>query len=253
MDSLAGKVSVITGATSGMGAGVATKFSEEGSKIVLGGRDIPKGKSFAKQLSKGASSSVFVPGDISDPGTSKNLVNAAISSFGRLDIVVMSAGRLGIGKITELEEEEWIRTINVNLNSVFYLIKYAVPEMLKNGGGNIVIIGSVAAFHAFPAHAAYCASKGALVSLVRQVAADYGPEIRINLLCPAQVDTPLLRNSVKAFENPGTIIKQTESRLPMKRLGTAKDIADAVHFLAGDKSSWITGSCLTIDGGFLCT
>ncbi len=176
MDSLAGKVSVITGATSGMGAGVATKFSKEGSKTVLGGRNIKKGEEFAEQLSKGASSAVFVPGDNSDPGTSKNLVDAAISSFGRLDIVVMSAGRLGIGKITEVEEEDWIRTINVNLNSVFYLIKYAIPEMFKNGGGNIVIIGSVAAFHAFPAHAAYCASQGALVSPVRQVAADYGPE-----------------------------------------------------------------------------
>lgn len=236
-----------------MGEGIATKFKEVGAKVIIGGRDKRRGEALVEKLNGNGRAALFVPGDISKPQTNRKLVEAAVSQFGRLDILVLSAGRLGIGKITEVSEEDWKRTIDVNLNSVFYLLKYAIPEMLVNGGGSIVIIGSVAAFHAFPGHAAYSASKGALVSLVRQVAADYGPEIRINLVCPAQVDTPLLRHSVKAFNNPETIISQTESKLPMKRLGTTKDIADAVHFLAGDSSSWITGSCLTIDGGFLCT
>jgi NAD(P)-dependent dehydrogenase (short-subunit alcohol dehydrogenase family) len=253
MKSLTGKVSIITGGTSGMGEGVALKFSDEGSRIVIGGRDVPKGESLVRKLVTKGSEAIFIPGDIAEPLTNKRLVEAAVSNFGRLDILVMSAGRLGLGRITEISEKEWARTIDVNLNAVFYLIKNAIPAMLKNDGGNIVIIGSVAAFHAFPGHPAYCASKGALVSLARQVAADYGPSIRVNLVCPAQVDTPLLRGSVNAFENPRTIIEETESRLPLKRLGTAKDIADAVHFLASDSSSWITGSCLTIDGGFLCT
>jgi NAD(P)-dependent dehydrogenase (short-subunit alcohol dehydrogenase family) len=253
MASFSGKVSIITGGTSGMGEGVALKLSGEGSNIVLGGRDIKKGTTLVRRLTEGGSGAEFVSGDVSVPQINKKLVETAVSSFGRLDILVLSAGRLGIGRLTEVSEKEWERTIDVNLNAVFYLLKYAIPVMMKNGGGNIVIIGSVAAFHAFPGHPAYCASKGALVSLVRQVAADYGPSIRINLVCPAQVDTPLLRDSVKAFDNPGTIISQTEARLPLKRLGTARDIADAVCFLASDSSSWITGSCLTVDGGFLCT
>jgi NAD(P)-dependent dehydrogenase (short-subunit alcohol dehydrogenase family) len=253
MTSLKGKVSIITGGTSGMGEGVALKFSEEGSKIVIGGRDVQKGESLVSKLKEKGREAVFVPGDVSEASVNKKLVEAAVSSFGRIDILVMSAGRLGLGKITEVSEDEWEKTIDVNLNAVFYLLKYAIPEMNKDGGGNIVVIGSVAAFHAFPGHPAYCASKGALAALVRQVAADYGPLIRINLLCPAQVDTPLLRDSVKAFENPLTIISETEAKLPLKRLGTPKDIADAVHFLASDSSSWITGSCLTVDGGFLCT
>ncbi len=253
MSSLSGKTAIVTGGTSGMGEGVALKFAEEGANVLISGRDEERGEATVQKILKKGGSAFFIPGDISGSKANKKLVEVAVSDFGRLDIVVLSAGRLGLGKITELPEEEWLRTIDVNLNSVFYIMRYAIPEMLINGGGNIVIIGSVAAFHAFPGHAAYCASKGALISLVRQVAADYGPEIRINLLCPAQVDTPLLRSSVRAFDNSETIIRQTEAKLPMKRLGTTSDIADAVHFLASDSSSWITGSCLTIDGGFLCT
>jgi NAD(P)-dependent dehydrogenase (short-subunit alcohol dehydrogenase family) len=253
MKTLSGKVSIITGGTSGMGEGVAIRFSAEGSNLVIGGRDLHKGTTLVRRLAENGYGAVFVPGDVSELQINKKLVETAVSSFGRLDILVLSAGRLGIGRLTDVSEEQWERTIDVNLNAVFYLLKYAIPVMIENGGGNIVIIGSVAAFHAFPGHPAYCASKGALVSLVRQVAADYGPSIRINLVCPAQVDTPLLRDSVRAFENPDTIINQTEAGLPLKRLGTAGDIADAVYFLAGDSSSWITGSCLTVDGGFLCT
>jgi NAD(P)-dependent dehydrogenase (short-subunit alcohol dehydrogenase family) len=253
MASLSGKTTVITGGTSGMGEGIAFKFQSEGSNIVLGGRDLTRGETIAGKIREKGGRAEFVPGGVEEISVNRKLVDTAITVFGSLDIIVLSAGRLGIGKITELTVEDWQKTVDVNLNAVFYLLKFALPVMQQNGGGSIVIIGSVAAFHAFPGHPAYCATKGALVALVRQVAADYGPSIRINLLCPAQVDTPLLRESVKAFENPQTIISQTESKLPLKRLGTTSDIADAAYFLAGDSSSWITGSCLTIDGGFLCT
>ncbi len=251
MGALSGKTTIVTGGTSGMGEAVAMKFSSEGSNIIISGRDSGRGEAIAGK--KGNSSIHFVCGDAGDPETNKCLVESAIDRFGRVDCLVLCAGKLGIGKITEITVEEWQETVNLNLNAVFYLLKYAIPVMQKNGSGTIVIIGSVAAFHAFPAHPAYCASKGALVSLVRQVALDYGPQIRINLLCPAQVDTPLLHESVRAFENPQSIISETENRLPLKRLGKPDDIAEAAFFLASERSSWITGSVLTIDGGFLCT
>jgi NAD(P)-dependent dehydrogenase (short-subunit alcohol dehydrogenase family) len=253
MATLAGKTTIITGGTSGMGEGIAFKFQSEGSNIVLGGRDITRGEAIAGKIREQGGRVEFVPGGVEEISVNRKLVETAITGFGSLDILVLSAGRLGLGKITDLTVEEWQKTVDVNLNAVFYLLKYALPVMQHNGGGSIVIIGSVAAFHAFPGHPAYSATKGALVALVRQVAADYGPSVRINLLCPAQVDTPLLRESVRAFDNPDTIISQTESRLPLKRLGTTTDIAEAAYFLASDSSSWITGSCLTIDGGFLCT
>jgi NAD(P)-dependent dehydrogenase (short-subunit alcohol dehydrogenase family) len=115
-----------------------------------------------------------------------------------------------------------------------------------------VVIGSIAGQKAFPGHPAYCASKGALIQLTRQIALDYGPEIRINLLSPGQVDTPLLWESTKAFPNPDTIIDKTIQNIPLKRLGVPEDIAKAALFLASEDSTWITGSNLVVDGGILC-
>jgi NAD(P)-dependent dehydrogenase (short-subunit alcohol dehydrogenase family) len=124
--------------------------------------------------------------------------------------------------------------------------------MIERGGGTIVVTGSIAAFKGFPRHAAYCASKGALVGLVKQVANDYAPAIRSNLLCPGPVDTPLLWDSAAAFPQPECAVADTESRTLLRRLGTPRDIAQAALFLASEQSSWITGAALTIDGGITC-
>ena len=123
----------------------------------------------------------------------------------------------------------------------------------RKAKGSVVIIGSVAALHAFPGHPAYTASKGALPALVRQMALDYSPDIRINLVSPAQVVTPLLTDSIRAFENPEDILDETSRKLPMKRLGTVDDIAHTVLHLLSDNAGWITGSNFVVDGGFLAT
>ena len=165
--------------------------------------------------------------------------------------LVLAAGQLGIGKVHELSLDDWHDTLDANLSSVFYLLKYALPHLTD--GGQVVVIGSVAANHAFPEHPAYTASKGALPALVKQVALDYGPQVRINLVSPAQVLTPLLQDSVKAFENPDTILQETANKLPLKRLGNPSDITNMVLFLLGEQSSWVTGSNFVVDGGFLST
>jgi NAD(P)-dependent dehydrogenase (short-subunit alcohol dehydrogenase family) len=123
--------------------------------------------------------------------------------------------------------------------------------MLARGGGSIVINGSIAAMKAFPNHPAYCASKGALVPLVKQLALDYGPRIRANLMCPGPVDTPLLWDSAKAFPDPAVAVQNAGNRTALKRLGQPADIASLALFLASDDSSWITGTAFTIDGGAL--
>jgi NAD(P)-dependent dehydrogenase (short-subunit alcohol dehydrogenase family) len=253
MKKLDGKVAVITGATSGMGRGIAEVFAGEGAAIVVGGRDKKRGKEVVKAIEKSGGTAVFVSGDVAEVQSNRKLVSEAVSTHGGLDMLVMCAGELGIGSVTDVPLQTWHEAVNINLNAVFYLLKYGIPEIQKRGGGTIVVIGSVAAYHVFPNHPAYCASKGALIPLVKQVALDYGPQIRINLIHPAQVDTPLLRNSVKAFDNPESIIQETENRLPLKRLGLPQDIAQAALYLASDDSSWITGAGFVVDGGFLCT
>lgn len=243
------KVVIVTGATSGMGRQIVMDLAGQGAKVIASGRNLEEGHRLMDQFPGRLD---FVPGDVKKPETNKSLVEIAIQKFGRIDHLVLSAGQLGIGRLEELSIQDWKDTFATNVHAVFYLLKDALPFM-KEENGSIVIIGSIAAFHAFPGHPAYCASKGALVALVRQVALDYGPNVRINLVCPAQVKTPMLEDSVKAFKNPEEILSETAARLPLKRLGTCDDISQSVLFLLSERSSWITGSYFVIDGGFLAT
>ena len=250
MQSFQGKAAIVTGATSGIGRDIATSLIELGVKVILSGRDKERGEKLNKQL---GASAHFIAGDIKRPETNKILIESAGEMFGRLDFIVIAAGRLGVGKLDKISIQDWQDTMNTNLSAVFYLLKYGIPKMLEHGGGSILVIGSVAAHHAFPNHPAYTASKGALPALVKQIARDYGPEIRINLVSPAQVKTPLLYRSVKAFQNPERIIEETAAQLPMKRLGMPADITQtAIHLLSAN-AKWITGADFVVDGGFLAT
>ncbi len=251
MGQLDGKVAIITGATSGMGRGIALRFAREGAQVIASGRDAARGEALISEIAAAGGAARFVAGDISTAAANRRLVEEALSAYGGLDILVMSAGDLGLGAVADTSPELWDRTLVTNLSAVFYLLHYGVPELRRRGRGSVVVIGSIAGYKVFPNHAAYCASKGALIQLVRQAALDNGPTIRINAIHPGQVDTPLLWDSVRAFPNPDEIVQQTADRLPMKRLGLPEDIAAAALFLAGDEASWITGANLVVDGGSL--
>lgn len=248
---LKGKSAIITGATSGMGKAMAERFVSEGASVILSGRDKVRGDELATKLIQQGGKAVFIAGDVSKIAMNETLVREAIHHFGKVDIIVTNAGKLGLGSVTDISFEEWNDTINTNLNSVFYLSRFAIPEMQKNGGGVILANSSIAAFKTFPNHAAYCASKAALVALVKAMALDYGPTIRVNAICPGPVDTPFIWDSAKAFDEPDTIVQQTAKSTLMKRLGTPEDIASLALFLISDEASWITGSAYTIDGGIL--
>ncbi len=250
MDYFKNKSVIITGATSGIGQCIAEALNGQGAKLLLSGRNEARGRAIEKQL---GSDTHFMPGDIRLPETNEMLVTTAMERFGRLDMLVLSAGQLGIGDIESLGLDDWHDTIAANLHAVFYLLKYSLPHMKRSGNGSIVIIGSVAALHAFPNHPAYTASKGALPPLVRQLARDIAPYVRINIVSPAQVITPLLHDSVKAFDNPSAILEETAQKLPLKRLGLPEDITHTVLHLLSDQSAWITGSNFVVDGGFLAT
>lgn len=250
MGKLDGKIAIVTGGTSGMGRGIAELFAAEGAAVVIGGRDADRGREVVDGIASRGGAAAFVAGDIATVETNQRLVDAAVAEFGGVHLLVPNAGILGLGGILDGTLDVWHRTIDVNLHAVYYLIKLAVPIMLQQGG-SIVINGSIAAYKGFPNHPAYCASKGALVSLTRQLAIDLAPAIRINILCTGQVDTPLLWDSATAFSNPESVVQEVAARMPLKRLGTPEDIARAVLFLASDDAAWITGTALTIDGGIM--
>jgi NAD(P)-dependent dehydrogenase (short-subunit alcohol dehydrogenase family) len=217
----------------------------------VSGRDQKRGEAVVDEIKSIGGKVEFLAGDVADESTNQKLVQIAIDRFGKLDGVVTNAGTLGLGKITELETSKWHKTFQTNLDSVYYLLKYAIPEIQKNGKGVAVINSSIAAYKSFPNHAAYCASKAGVLALAKQAAVDYGPEIRINSICPGPVDTPLLHDSAIAFPNPDTAVSDAEKTTLMKRLGKPEDIAQLVLFLASDDSSWITGNAFTIDGGIM--
>jgi NAD(P)-dependent dehydrogenase (short-subunit alcohol dehydrogenase family) len=234
-----------------MGRAIACLFAREGASIVCGGRDALRGAGIVAEIRSGSGRAQFVSGDVADPENAQCLVDEARRCFGGVDVAVACAGALGLGAVSELPLDVWRRTLSVNLDGVFYLLRSALPAMRERGTGSVVVVSSIAAFKGFPNHAAYCASKGALVALVRQVAIDYGPAIRINALCPGPVDTPLIWDSAAAFPEPEKAVAAVAERTLMKRLGQPEDVARAALFLASDDSAWMTGTALTLDGGIL--
>jgi NAD(P)-dependent dehydrogenase (short-subunit alcohol dehydrogenase family) len=251
MSKLQDKTAIVTGATSGMGRATAILFAREGASVVASGRDPERGAALVEEIRRDGGRVEFVAGDVSLPETNDRLVETGRRSFGGVDAAVCCAGMLGLGSVTEVPVETWRQTVAVNLDAVVYLLRFALPAMERRGGGSFVAVASIAALKGFPNHAAYCASKGALVALVRQVAIDYGPKIRINALCPGPTDTPLLWESAVAFPDPARAVEDVGKRTLLQRLGRPEDIARAALFLASSDSEWVTGTSLTVDGGIM--
>jgi NAD(P)-dependent dehydrogenase (short-subunit alcohol dehydrogenase family) len=252
-NALENQVAIITGSTSGMGEGIARRFAKEGASVVINGTNEERGKAIQASINDEGGKASFYKADVSEAAEVESLVQFAVEQFGKVTILVPNAGILGNGSATDLPLETWHKTIGVNLNGVYYLCRFGLPELIKAGGGTVVINASIASFKGFPNHPAYCASKGALIPLMKNLAKDYAEhKIRVNALCPGPVDTPLIWDSVKAFPNPDSIVDETVQMTCMKRLGTPTDVAKAALFFASDASSWITGSALVIDGGVMC-
>ena len=249
MKRLTGKTAIITGSTRGIGRGIAEYFAEEGANVVISGRKEKEGTDVVQVIKEKGGNALFIAADLSFQGENEKLYQAAIEYFGIPDIIVANAGMLGLGSLNDVSPEVWHKTFEVNIHSLFYLLRVAIPEMRENGGGSIIVTGSLASQKGFPNHAAYCATKGAVESLVRQVAVDSAPVVRINMIAQGAIDTELYRSSAVAFPNPDTILDEVPGTIPMQRTGTPLDVARAALFLASDESEWITGTVLTVDGG----
>ena len=239
------KVAIITGSSKGIGLGVAKEFVKEGAKVVISCRNAAEGLKVAEDLGMEEKKSIFIRTDVKEVNDIKNLINKTVEAFGRIDILVNNAGWHNGKSIENTSLEEWEHIIDTNLRSNFMCTKFAIPYLRKTKG-NIVNMSSVTALNGQRNATAYVATKGGIIAMTKNLALDLAPEIRVNVICPGWIDTPLLR---------GWVSNESEREFatkihPVKRLGTAYDVARAAVFLASnEESSFLTGIAMTVDGG----
>ena len=246
----ANKVVLITGAGAGIGRAAAELFAKEGAKVTVNGISRSRGEETLQLVKSAGAEGLFVQGDVSQATEAERMVKETVTTFGRIDILVNVAGIVLPGRVDNMSEEDFMRTMDVNVKGTFLVSKYAIHEMKKQGGGVIVNVASVAAIKGIPDRSAYSASKGAVVALSKAMAADYIKEnIRVNVVCPGTTDTPSLEDRMQATADPAATRAAFIARQPMGRLGTAEEIAHAVLFACCDETAFMNGTVITIDGG----
>jgi NAD(P)-dependent dehydrogenase (short-subunit alcohol dehydrogenase family) len=249
---LAGRVAIVTGAASGIGRATAELFSVEGAQVVLADIDRAAGEAAAQQIAAQGGRTVFEPADVTQGADARRLVERAHREFGAMHVLVNSAGIIRRATIIEMEESAWDRVLAVNVKSVFLVSRHAIPVMAESGGGSIINVASGWGLAGGPRAAAYCASKGAVVLLTKAMAIDHGAQnIRVNCVCPGDTDTPMLRSEARQIGKPEEEFLAGAARRPLGRVGTPKEIAQAILFLAGGASSFMTGAAVVVDGGGL--
>jgi NAD(P)-dependent dehydrogenase (short-subunit alcohol dehydrogenase family) len=246
-----GKVALVTGATSGIGAACARALAERGAKVQLTGRSRERGMGLVEELRAAGGEVDFSAADLRDPGACDRLVAETLTRFGRIDVLVNNAGIYIAATALETTDEQWDATLDTNLGAVFRLSRAALRPMLAQGQGAIVNVASDWGLVGGQLAAAYCASKGGLVLLTRAMALDHARDgIRINAVCPTDTDTPMMHDD---FRRRGVSIEQgsreSGAGIPMGRMATAQEVAECVCFLASDAASFLTGVALPIDGG----
>lgn len=246
-DRLAGKIALVTGAGQGIGEGIARRFAEEGATVVATDIGLAAveavasacgGDSWAREL------------DVREDEAVRVCVAAIAERHGRLDIVANNAGVTVVGGPTEVEEADWDRAFDINVKGVWRVMRAAWPVMEAQGGGSIVNQSSCAAKGGMPRNLGYCASKGAVMLMTQSAAIDGGPlGIRVNCVCPGYVKTPMYDDWIEEQSDPEGAVRATVRKMPIGRMGTPRDVADAFVYLGSDEASWVTGAALSVDGG----
>ncbi|MCS5669027.1 MAG: glucose 1-dehydrogenase [Dehalococcoidia bacterium] len=243
---LEGKVALITGAARGQGAAEARLFAQEGAKVLLADVSDPEGIAVAAEIAEAGGNAVYVHLDVTNEAEWDAAVQVAVSSFGKLDVLVNNAGIWRRGHVMETSSEQWDDIMDVNAKGVFLGTKAAIPEMRKAGGGSIVNISSTAGLVGSKTSSAYSASKGAVRIFSKSTAIQYASEgIRANSILPGPIDTDM---GDQVWPDP-TSRDASIARTALSRIGTAQDIAYGALYLASDEASFVTGSELVIDGG----
>lgn len=252
MDRLAGKVAWISGATSGIGAAAARLFAREGAKVALVGRRLALSRRIAAELKAEGAEALPVACDVSSDSQVRDSIRRTVERFGALDIVVNNAGMVHIKPLHEYTEREWDHVMDVNVKSMFFAAKHALPHLRRGGRGCIVNIGSISSFVGQALTPVYTTSKHAIVGLTKSIALDYAADgIRCNCVCPGITDTPMLREHLNTQPDPDAALAARLRRVPMGVPLTPDDVAKTILFLSCDDSSGITGAALIIDAGYL--
>ena len=247
-DSFAGKVVLVTGATSGIGHAVAVRFSQAAAHVVAIGRDQSELHAVKAELEQ-AGAALAIAADVTDEGQVRRALSQAIDRFGGLDVLVNAAGHISSGTIENTSLEAWDAMMNVNLRAVFQLMQIAAPHLIKTIG-NIVNVSSVTGLRSFPGVLAYCVSKAAVDQLTRCAALELAPKgVRVNAVNPGVVVTEIHKRGGMSKEDYERFLEHSKTTHPLGRVGDAKEIAELVLYLASEKASWITGGTYSIDGG----
>ncbi len=245
-----GKVALVTGGASGLGRASAIALTREGARVVVSDVMVSEGEATVQMIKQSGGQAIFIKADVTKSGEVEAMVAETVRTFGRLDFALNNAGVDGVrARTADYPEDVWHQVININLTGVFLCLKFELPVMVNQGSGVIVNMSSVAGVTGFPGHAAYTASKHGVIGLTKTAAIDYAKAgIRVNAICPAYTRTPMV---TRMLEQAHDLEAKLISRVPLRRLGTAEEIAQAVIYLFSDSASFITGHSLVMDGGIV--
>jgi NAD(P)-dependent dehydrogenase (short-subunit alcohol dehydrogenase family) len=247
---LEGKVVIITGGGSGIGRATAIAFAREGARVVIGNRNRAAGEATVAAIRTAGGECTFVRTDVTVAGEVQRLVQAAVDRHGKLDCMFNNAGINLAGSVVEVTEEDWDRCIDTNLKSVFLGSKYALPELIRNGGGTIINDSSNAGLIGRPNDPVYCASKHGIIGLTKSMALRHGPQnVRVNAICPGPIESQMMVEGRQMMGDAAKFDRMAASQTALKRIAPAEEVAELVVFLASDAARNITGAAIPIDGG----
>jgi NAD(P)-dependent dehydrogenase (short-subunit alcohol dehydrogenase family) len=249
MTVLGGRVTVVTGGASGLGEAIAHRCAAEGATVVVADVDAAGAETVADAIVAAGQNAVAIRCDVTQRAQVDAMV-AEAARLGPISVLVLSAAIESMVPLAELGDDEWQHVLDVNLKGPFLCMRAAIPHMVERGGGSVIAMGSTLGLIVAPGYPVYCASKGALVNLCKQAAIEHAPDdVRINVLAPSATTTGLFMKHSERAPDPDRLRAQVAATMPMKRLGTAEDVCDAVMFLASDASAYLSGAVVPLDGG----
>lgn len=246
---LDGRVALITGSGSGQGRAAAQLFAQHGARVAVIDINDAGAAETVKMVEEGGGEAFAMHADVSTRAGCDDMIAATVDRWGRLDVLYNNAAVQMSGRLVECSEEDWDLTIATNLTAIFWACRAGIPHMLETGYGSIINTASTLGLIGSEGYVAYGAAKAGLVALTKQIAAEYGPVVRANVIAPGSIDTPRFRKVLEKTPNADQFLEGLTRNMPMRRLGTADDIAAAALFLASPESAYTSGAIVPVDGG----